>query len=195
MRRCSLGAPTHLTPTHTPTHRPLAVSPLFSFPGTVERAALTQLSPISSRPPCSSSSAGDKASPDADGPARTASLRKYIETFDSKTLSETASIVSVEGIALVERQTTGLFGSIEMLQRQMQEAVGPVETPQELQRKMAEAVQSGKVAVLTVTYATQRRVILEAVAFGSFLRDVEMKVARETTLLTPTPAGARALGN
>lgn len=101
----------------------------------------------------------------------------------------------MEGIALVERQTTGLFGSIEALQRQMQEAIGPVETPQELQQKIAEAVQSGKVQVLTLTYATQRRVILEAVAFGSFLRDVEMKVAREPALLTPTPAGARALGN
>ena len=44
-----------------------------------------------------------------------------------------------------------------------------------------------QVATLTLTYSTQRRIILEAVAFGSFLRDVETRVDTDYHLLTPAP--------
>ena len=40
-----------------------------------------------------------------------------MERFDQATLQETARLVSVEGMALVERQTIGLFGKISDLQR------------------------------------------------------------------------------
>jgi len=115
------------------------------------------------------------------------SLRQYVEQFDQSTLSETARIVSMEGVTLVERHTAALFGSIESLSKQMQEAMGPepIESPQELIAKIKEVVDSDKVACLKLTYGTQRRIILEAVAFGSFLRDVETNVDNVHGLLTP----------
>jgi class 3 adenylate cyclase len=47
-------------------------------------------------------------------------LRKYIEGFDQATMIDTARVVSAEGAALVERQTTALFGDIKELTQQMQ---------------------------------------------------------------------------
>jgi hypothetical protein len=38
-----------------------------------------------------------------------------------------------------------------------------------------------------MTVATQRRCVLEAVAFGTFLRDVETNVQSDYNLLTPLP--------
>ncbi len=39
--------------------------------------------------------------------------------------------------------------------------------------RMAKAVETDAVETLTMTVGTQRRAVLEAVAFGTFLRDVE----------------------
>ena len=68
--------------------------------------------------------------------------------------------------------------------------MGEVRSPQELAERVAEVVSSGKVDTLTLPYATQRRIILEAVAYGSFLRDVEGRVegAADVPLLTPALA-------
>lgn len=41
-----------------------------------------------------------------------------------------------------------------------------------------------------MTVATQRRAVLEAVAYGCFLRDVESWVDSDYSLLTPIPATA-----
>ena len=109
-----------------------------------------------------------------------------MESFDAETLAQTARIVSLEGVALVERQTTGLFGSIEALSKQMQAAIGEdVSSPAEFMARMKAAIASGAIDSLTLPYAQQRRVVLEAVAFGSFLRDVEGRVGTEPKLLTP----------
>ena len=43
---------------------------------------------------------------------------------------QTARIVSLEGVTLVERHTGALFGSVQELQEEMQKVVGGVETPQ-----------------------------------------------------------------
>jgi hypothetical protein len=59
-----------------------------------------------------------KAAP-APKPAKSV-LRKYIESFDQSTVQEMASLVSLEGAALVEMQTHALFGDLVALQRQMQ---------------------------------------------------------------------------
>lgn len=116
---------------------------------------------------------------------KAASLKRYVEAFDPQALSETARIVSAEGLALLDRQTSGLFGSVDALQRQMAAAVGQGATSQEdLARRIHAAIASGAVDTLTLPYAQQRRVVLEAVAFGSFLRDVELRVAQEPALLT-----------
>mmetsp|Transcript_23849 Transcript_23849/g.28813 ORF Transcript_23849/g.28813 Transcript_23849/m.28813 type:complete len:437 (+) Transcript_23849:158-1468(+) len=117
-------------------------------------------------------------------------LRQYVEKFDADTLADTARIVSAEGVTLVERQTGALFGSIETLQKEMQEAMGDdIETPNDLMKRMKEVVETDQVETLKLTYSTQRRIILEAVAFGTFLRDIETKVTNEhQLLLTPAPS-------
>jgi hypothetical protein len=133
------------------------------------------------------------ASPTARGPT---TLRAYIERFDPATMAQTARVVSVEGAAVVERQTTALFGDIKQLTRAMQEALqkgGPVTSAPELYRRIERAVSENQVETLAMTVGTQRRVVLEAVAFGAFLRDVEDRVAGEysglLTLMPPPPGG------
>ncbi len=51
--------------------------------------------------------------------------------------------------------------------------------------RVQSAVNSGAVESVTITVGTQRRAVLEAVAFGTFLRDVETHVDTEYALLTP----------
>ncbi|WIA16709.1 hypothetical protein OEZ85_013364 [Tetradesmus obliquus] len=115
-------------------------------------------------------------------------LRKYIEGFDQATMIDTARVVSAEGAALVERQTTALFGDIKELTQQMQEAVGQdVSSAEELYSRIQRAVQTNAIETVTMTIATQRRCVLEAVAFGTFLRDVETSVNTDYGLLTPLP--------
>ncbi len=46
-------------------------------------------------------------------------------------------------------------------------------------------VSDGTVESLVISVGTQRRAVLEAVAFGTFLRDVEEDVGNEYDLLTP----------
>jgi len=117
----------------------------------------------------------DMASGVGDG-ATLSPLRRYVESFDETTLASTARIVSAEGVSVVERHTTALFGDIANLQMQMQEAVGDAQNPRELVEMLEAAVADGRVESLAITYGQQRRVVLEAVAFGSFLRDTESRV-------------------
>jgi hypothetical protein len=113
-------------------------------------------------------------------------LREYVESFDQATMVETARIVSLEGAALVERQTHALFGDLRLLTLQMQRALGDnITSADQLYARMEEVVQGNKVDTVTMTVATQKRCVLEAVAFGTFLRDVESHVSTEYGLLTP----------
>ena len=54
--------------------------------------------------------------------------------------------------------------------------------------RMARAVEKDEVPTVTMSVGTQRRAVLEAVAYGTFLRDVETWVQTEYSLLTPLPA-------
>ena len=130
------------------------------------------------------------------GAGGSATLKQYIQSFDQETLAETARIVSMEGVVLAERQTGALFGSLEELAQEMQSAlqegdeVEPITTPEQLMSRVQEVVGEGKVKTVTVNVATQRRVVLEAVAFGSFLRDAETMVdGHDGRLLTPASTG------
>jgi len=70
----------------------------------------------------------------------------------------------------------------------LQEAVGAdVSSAEELYSRIQQAVQTSSIETVTMTIATQRRCVLEAVAFGTFLRDVETSVQTEFNLLTPLP--------
>ena len=53
------------------------------------------------------------------------------------------------------------------------------------------AMEEGRVDVVTITAGTQRRAVLEAIAFGTFLRDVEATVDTEYALLTPVSSAPR----
>lgn len=55
-------------------------------------------------------------------------------------------------------------------------------------QRISEAVTKEKVSTLTMSVGTQRRAVLEAVAFGTFLRDVETRVDEEFALLTAAPS-------
>ena len=49
-----------------------------------------------------------------------AGVCRYVEAFDQETMVEMTRVVSAEGAALVEAQTSALFGDLKQLQRQMQ---------------------------------------------------------------------------
>ena len=126
-------------------------------------------------------------------------LKQYIQSFDQNALAETARIVSMEGVTLAERQTGALFGSIEDLAMEMQRALEeggePITSPDQLMSRVQDVVGGGKVKTLTLPVATQRRVVLEAVAFGTFLRDAETYVdTRDGRLLTPVSRGPEPPG-
>jgi hypothetical protein len=56
---------------------------------------------------------------------------------------------------------------------------------EEVMSRISSAVESDSVETIQMSAATQRRAVLEAVAFGTFLRDVEGWIADEYGLLTP----------
>lgn len=118
-------------------------------------------------------------------PRKKSALRTYVETFDQATVVEMARMVSVEGAALVERQTSALFGDIKQLAAQMQGAVGgEASSVDDLMQRLQAAVANNVVETLTMSVGTQRRAVLEAVAFGTFLRDAEAEVQGKYDLLT-----------
>lgn len=59
---------------------------------------------------------------------------------------------------------------------------------EDLLNRVQEAVLQESVATLTMTVGTQRQAVLEAVAFGTFLRDVETWVNEDYGLLTSLPS-------
>lgn len=60
--------------------------------------------------------------------------------------------------------------------------------------RVQRSVADGTVDSVVVTVGTQRRFVLEAVAFGTFLRDVESHVDTEYALLTPFSGGGPGFG-
>ena len=117
-------------------------------------------------------------------------LKAYIAKFDQQTIMEASRILSVEGLSVVQRHVSSVFGNVEELQRQIGEVCGgdKVQSIEEFQENFQMAVQSDSIETLTLTYGAQRRIILEGVAFGSFLRDAEERVeGAPEVLLQPTP--------
>ncbi|KAH7616359.1 hypothetical protein Ndes2526B_g08489 [Nannochloris sp. 'desiccata'] len=122
-------------------------------------------------------------------------LRQYVESFDQETMMATARLVTTEGSTLVERQTKALFGDVKALQSQMQEVIGQdASSVEELMQRVQQAVAENNVEVVDMTVGTQRRAVLEAVAYGCFLRDVESWVDRDYALLTPVTSNAGGSG-
>eukprot|EP00850_Spirogloea_muscicola_P021441 SM000249S08252 [mRNA] locus=s249:151687:154175:- [translate_table: standard] len=89
---------------------------------------------------------------------RPSKLRLYVMSFDPETLQRAATMRSREGVNVIERHAEALFGRPQLM-------MGP----------------DGQVTVASddtvrTSMAGLRRMVLEAVAFGSFLWDVESHV-------------------
>eukprot|EP00250_Pteridium_aquilinum_P006706 c16570_g1_i1 orf=251-1510(+) len=85
-------------------------------------------------------------------------LRTYVMSFDQKTLQRYATVRSKESVSVIERHTEALFGKPEI-------KITPEGT-----------VAIAKDEIMMLSFSGLRRLVLEAVAFGSFLWDVETHV-------------------
>lgn len=54
--------------------------------------------------------------------------------------------------------------------------------------RVRKEVEAGSIESITISVGTQRRAILEAIAFGTFLRDVEDSINSSYHLLTANPS-------
>ncbi|KAB2090055.1 hypothetical protein ES319_A03G101300v1 [Gossypium barbadense] len=82
-------------------------------------------------------------------------LRTYVMSFDGETLQRYASIRSKEAVGIIEKHTEALFGRPEI-------AITPQVT-----------VDSSNDELIKISFGGLKRLVLEAVTFGSFLWDVE----------------------
>ncbi|CAK9174298.1 unnamed protein product [Ilex paraguariensis] len=98
-------------------------------------------------------------SPGGFGPGiKSSRLRTYVMSFDGETLQRYATIRSKEAVSIIEKHTEALFGRPEI-----------VITPEG-------TIDSSKDEVIKISFGGLRRLVLEAVTFGSFLWDVESYV-------------------
>lgn len=67
----------------------------------------------------------------------------------------------------------------------LQKAVGSnFISMEDLMERVKKEVEAGSIESITISVGTQRRAILEAIAFGTFLRDVEDNINSKYGLLT-----------
>ncbi|MCO5606896.1 hypothetical protein L7F22_061087 [Adiantum nelumboides] len=91
-------------------------------------------------------------------------LRSYLLSFEADTLYRCATVRSTESACIIERHTAALFGK-----------------PEEFD--VSEV--TGKEVAMILSLPGLRRLVLEAVAFGSFLWDVETLVDSHYTIVAP----------
>uniref|UniRef100_A0A1D1Y896 Sel1 repeat-containing protein 1 n=1 Tax=Anthurium amnicola TaxID=1678845 RepID=A0A1D1Y896_9ARAE len=92
----------------------------------------------------------------ADEKSKSSRLRSYVMYFDAETLQRYATIRSKEAISLIEKQTQALFGRPDI--RVAYD--GSIEIPND--------------EIISITFSGLTMLVLEAVAFGSFLWDAEV---------------------
>ncbi|XP_038893985.1 UV-B-induced protein At3g17800, chloroplastic-like isoform X2 [Benincasa hispida] len=85
-------------------------------------------------------------------------LRTYVMSFDGDTLQRLATIRSKEAVSIIERHTEALFGRPQI-------AITPQGT-----------VDTSKDELIKISFGGLKRLVMEAVTFGSFLWDVETYV-------------------
>ncbi|KAM1145458.1 hypothetical protein PS1_037790 [Malus domestica] len=95
---------------------------------------------------------------DSDSDSKSYRLRSYVTYLDAETLQRYATIRSKEAISLIENQTQALFGKPDIRIA----ADGSIDAPND--------------EVIALTFSGLTMLILEAVAFGSFLWDAETYV-------------------
>jgi hypothetical protein len=85
-------------------------------------------------------------------------LRNYVMSFDGETLQRYATIRSKEAVSLIEKHTEALFGRPEIV------------------IALQGTIDSSKDELVKISFGGLKRLVLEAVTFGSFLWDVESYV-------------------
>ncbi|GLU12840.1 hypothetical protein SLE2022_294980 [Rubroshorea leprosula] len=125
--------------------------------GTGPTVARDSYESVSSHPEVSSWSGGMSNGGIGHGlkPSR---LRTYVMSFDGETLQRYATIRSKEAVSIIEKHTEALFGRPEV-----------VMTPRG-------TVDSSNDELIKISFGGLKRLVLEAVTFGSFLWDVESYV-------------------
>ncbi|OWM88247.1 hypothetical protein CDL15_Pgr003659 [Punica granatum] len=100
----------------------------------------------------------DGDSPIDEGDGKSYRLRSYVMYLDAETLQRYATIRSKEAISLIEKQTQALFGRPDI--------------------RLAEdgTIDTSNDEIVALTFSGLTMLILEAVAFGSFLWDTESYV-------------------
>ncbi|ESR45929.1 hypothetical protein CICLE_v10003247mg [Citrus x clementina] len=92
------------------------------------------------------------------GEGKSYRLRSYVMYLDAETLQRYATIRSKEAISLIEKQTQALFGRPDV--RVLEDG----------------SIDTSKDEVISVTFLGLTMLVLEAVAFGSFMWDSESYV-------------------
>ncbi|KAI7726892.1 hypothetical protein M8C21_003340 [Ambrosia artemisiifolia] len=96
--------------------------------------------------------------PKSEPALKSSRLKNYVMSFDGESLQRYATIRSKEAVNIIEKHTEALFGRPEI-----------VITPDG-------RVDSSKDEAIKISFGGLRRLVLEAVTFGSFLWDVESYV-------------------
>ncbi|CAK0850762.1 unnamed protein product [Prorocentrum cordatum] len=120
------------------------------------------------------------------GAAAGRSLQRYLEGFAPRQLEDMARFASLEAQLAAELHVRGLFGDLrakkeELLGMLAQEADG---SKRDTERRVKRVLQG---SVLRFQAGELRRVLLEAVAFGGFLGDVNCQVS---DFCAPTPSAS-----
>ncbi|XP_022575183.1 UV-B-induced protein At3g17800, chloroplastic [Brassica napus] len=100
---------------------------------------------------------GINASGGSSSETKQSRLKTYVMSFDGETLQRYATIRSREAVGIIEKHTEALFGRPEIMI-----------TPQ--------GIDSSKDEHIKISFKGLKRLVLEAVTFGSFLWDVESHV-------------------
>ncbi|XP_050218916.1 UV-B-induced protein At3g17800, chloroplastic [Mercurialis annua] len=103
-------------------------------------------------------SAGDVSAGGFGSAIKPSRLRSYVMSFDGDTLQRYATIRSKEAVSIIEKHTEALFGKPEI-----------IITPQG-------TVDTSNEELIKISFGGLKRLVLEAVTFGSFLWDVESYV-------------------
>ena len=78
-----------------------------------------------------------------DDPRTASSLKDYIKTFGPQEMMQMTSVASTEVQSAMERQVTALFGDLMALKQQLLEALPFVNSAEEANIKLQEAIQNG----------------------------------------------------
>mmetsp|Transcript_34738 Transcript_34738/g.92756 ORF Transcript_34738/g.92756 Transcript_34738/m.92756 type:complete len:410 (-) Transcript_34738:118-1347(-) len=109
----------------------------------------------------------------ADEFSGTTSLKEYISAFGPQDVQSLWSVSSLEAQMAMKEQISSLFGDLAALKVKLMTALGEVNTPEEAATKLETLITNKEVEYIRITTHDLRRLVLEAVAFGSLLNDAE----------------------